>query len=585
MNPASTELTEQLTQHGLLVAMGHFAQETGLVADLMQVHIPQKTRGTPPQTKLVEFAVGLLGGIEYLRDLNLGAQPIVNDAAVAQAWDQPHWLHYASVSRTLAASDELTLSDLRAAIDRFNHPFIAEALTEELLADRELEWDLDLLGQAVSPTSTTYSGVAFGWMDDQVRLGYQLARLCMHTQRYGRLWLEGFHYPGDTAAVHCARALIQAAEHKTGVRPRRRPELVAQRVAAVQQRLQREERYAANQQARLAALEARQQEQIGQQYHLTQERERERGPARRARISRQLEAIQRRLPRLAQQHTQDLEACARRQARVQHLRAEREQLQAWQAQLEADNTSNPNPPVIVLREDGAFCSGVELTWQIEMGYQIETKSGSGKIREALRRRAHAPRRSWARVGDNAEMQAWEAYTLRGCPYPLGIALERFVQPGRTPRTRYSVLLMYRDTPTWPTLPKWFGHYNHRQTIEAGNKQMQVVHHVQHLMSRDKVGIEIQVLLTGLGCNLTHVIQPWLRAAAETLTPQLAADLHSPKNMVRVLANSAASVQHTPCSTVVAFAPASSVPEVKLRLHGLPLHQLSLGLFQPVQFAA
>jgi hypothetical protein len=72
-----------------------------------------------------------------------------------------------------------------------------------------------------------------------------------------------------------------------------------------------------------------------------------------------------------------------------------------------------------------------------------------------------------------------------------------------------------------------------------------VHHVQHLMSRAKHAIEAQVLLTELACNFTHFIQPWLRAAAEKLTPRLSTDLHSPKTMVRVLANSAARVQHAP----------------------------------------
>lgn len=585
MSTSGTELTEQETAHGLLVAFGRFAQETGVLADLMAVRIPQKHRGVPPQTKLVEFAVGLLAGQENLRDLNLGPHPIAKDRAVATAWGQGRWVHYAGVSRTLKVCDAITLSDVRAAIDRFNRPFIAQAITDELFAGRELVLDVDLLGQAVSPTSTTYPEAAFGWMDDAIRLGYQLARVCVHTQRYGRIWLEGFHYPGNIAAVHCLRPLVLAAERKLDVRPRRRPELVAQRVTDLQRREQREAGYAQAQQARLVALEARQREQLGKQYHLTRLLHEEASPARQARISRQLEAIQRALPGLTQQCAQRRVTLGHQLARVAQLRADREQLAGWRAQLEADNASNPNAPLCVCRYDAALCSGEECTWLIEMGYQLETKSSSGKIRQALQRRCR-PEAHWTRVGDNAEMVAWGDYYLRHCPYPLRVGLERFIQPsrrpGQAPRVKYGVLLAYHDTPAWPTLPEWFAHYNRRQTIEAGNKEMTVVHHVQHLMSHTKVGIELQVLFTGWGCNLARFISPWLRAAAEALKPQFAADLHSPKNLVRVLANSSARVQQTPCSTVITFAADSSVPEVTLRLHGLPLRQLSLGLFQPLQ---
>jgi len=40
-------------------------------------------------------------------------------------------------------------------------------------------FDLDLTGQAVSSTSTSYPEAAFGWMNDSVKLGYQLARVCL----------------------------------------------------------------------------------------------------------------------------------------------------------------------------------------------------------------------------------------------------------------------------------------------------------------------------------------------------------------------------------------------------------------------
>lgn len=80
--------------------------------------------------------------------------------------------------------------------------------------------------------------------------------------------------------------------------------------------------------------------------------------------------------------------------------------------------------------------------------------------------------------------------------------------------------------------------------------MKAVHHVQHLMSHTKYAIQIQVLLTRLLCSQTQFIQPWLQSAAEKLTPQIQADLGSPKTMVRIMANSAARVQRTASSTVL-----------------------------------
>jgi hypothetical protein len=187
VSTGGTEFSEQETEHGLLVAMGQFAQETGLLAGLSGVRIAQKVashqEAITPQTKLIEFAAGILAGIASLQDLSLGAQPLANDAAVAEAWGQVRLVHFTNVGRTLKACTATTVSDLRAVIDRFNQPFLSEALADELLAGREIELDVDLMGQAVSTTSKSYLETGFGWMGSAVRLGYQVARVCVQTRR------------------------------------------------------------------------------------------------------------------------------------------------------------------------------------------------------------------------------------------------------------------------------------------------------------------------------------------------------------------------------------------------------------------
>ena len=412
------------------------------------------------------------------------------------------------------------------------------------------------------------------------RLGYQLARVCVQTIRYGRIWLDGFHHPGDTVSVSCLKELVLAAEQRAGVRPRRRPELVTQRIEALQPTLQRLEGCCLRQAATLTALETKQTEWLGRRYALEQRLKKTTDLARNERLSKQISTLSAHLDKLPARLAQRQAVLARSRERWQKVLAEQAHLQAWRSQLEDENRQNPNAPICVCRQDAGFCSGENLTWQIELGYQVETKSTSGKLTTALQKRC-SDQTTWIRVGQNAEMTDWPDYRMKECPYPLRVGLERF-HLGE--QTKHNVLILYRDTPSQPGLPEWFQHYNSRQIIEAGNKQMKTVYHVQHLMSHAKFGIQIQVLLTGLACNQTQFVQPWLQSAAEKLTPKIEADLESPKTMVRILANSTASVQRSTSSTVLVFAQASSVPDFKLCLHGLPLHQLNLGLFQPLQNA-
>ena len=98
------------TDHAWLVVLGYFAQVLGLLVELAKVPIEQrKGRDHTPQKKLIEFLVGIVGGIVHLKDLNLAEQPIAKDPTVAEAWAQTIFAHYSSVSRTLDASDEDTL--------------------------------------------------------------------------------------------------------------------------------------------------------------------------------------------------------------------------------------------------------------------------------------------------------------------------------------------------------------------------------------------------------------------------------------------------------------------------------------------
>ncbi len=571
--------TLSYTDHGLLVAFGEFLQQHGLLNQLMQVPIPQKIGTFTPQAKLIEFLAGIFSGIEYLSDLNEAAHPLAQDDLVARAWGVSGFAHYGGVSRTLSACDASTGAAVRQAIDRFSQPFLRTAVHELVRRGQTIVYDLDLMGQPVSATSTTYPAAAFGWMDDAVHLGYQLARVCLTTVTGERLWLTGFHPPGDTVSSACLRELVLAAEAQTQVRPRRRTERVQQRLAATEQLMERPRRLLAQQQTKLADL---QQAELQVRVSIAQAEALLKKPVKTARSERQRERLagwQARLPRLTKQVADCERVITYHQTYLKELTTRVTELQTWQAQLEADNQTNPDLPVCEVRMDGGFSGGEQIAWLIEMGYQVNTKAPSDKTTKALRRHVSADTR-WTRVGANAEMTEPTDYTLHDCPYSLRASLERF-KVGK--RDRYATLLQFRDVGAPPPLADWFQGYNGRQTIEAGNKESKSgVFHVQHLMTRSPWGIQVQVLFTGLAANAVRWAMPWLHTCADTTTTKFEQTLHSPKHLVRVAANASALVQQTAQGTALQFAPSSALPGVTMFLKGVPAFQLPLGLEMPVQ---
>src|SRR5712692_11369693 len=84
---------------------------------------------------------------------------------------------------------------------------------------------------------------------------------------YGRLWLSVAHHPGDTVSCTQAEALVLAAEARLRLRPRRRTELLCQRIHAYEQvvtqtgeRLERQQQAVKQAKQRLAETEQQVQE-------------------------------------------------------------------------------------------------------------------------------------------------------------------------------------------------------------------------------------------------------------------------------------------------------------------------------------
>jgi hypothetical protein len=263
--------------------------------------------------------------------------------------------------------------------------------------------------------------------------------------------------------------------------------------------------------------------------------------------------------------------------------SQRTDLQTRYEQLCQENTSTQRLVRCTMRLDAGFSSGENITALIELGYDLDTKSGNAALVQALRDQTNT-KTVWTRVGQNAEMVAWTDYRIHTCPYPLTVGLERFHTPKEM---RHAVLIRYQDPPSGSNLDlsAWFHDYNARQTIEAGNKEEKTVFKVQHLMTRSPSGIRIQAMLTIFAANFVRWADEWLRLHVERSSARFDRALSSPKRLVRVAANSPAFVDRSGDALRIRFSPLSSFSGVVLCLSDRLFLQLELPLFGNVFFSS
>jgi hypothetical protein len=225
----------QYTQHALLVAWGAFAEHIGLLQRLQCVSLKQKVYKHSPQAKVLEFLVAILAGLPHLQDISRAAHPLDKDQAVAEAWGQASWADYSGVSRTLSALSWEEVHQIVHVLEAVSQPFFEAEVAQLRQQGRRICLDGDLTGLPVSNTSRTYPNAAYGHMNTEIRLGYQAALVSLESPTYGRLWLSVAHHPGDTVSCTQAEALVLAAEKRLGLRPRRRTELLRQRIQQFEQ--------------------------------------------------------------------------------------------------------------------------------------------------------------------------------------------------------------------------------------------------------------------------------------------------------------------------------------------------------------
>jgi hypothetical protein len=577
---------EATTEHGWLVVMGHFAQALGLVEGLGKVPLEQRKGPdeTKPQTKLVEFLVAILAGIEYLQDLNQGAQPIAKDPTIAEAWGQTIFRHYSQVSRTLEVADEETLAAVVAVLRQVSEPYFQRVVLEEVKREGQLTIDIDLTGRQVSPTSTDYPEADFGWMDDQVSKGYQAAITSLVSEQWQRLLLSLQRYPGRTLSAECLPTAVREVEELLQVRPRRRVELVQARRQEMMVQLDHLHSQGEHNQQKQNALWLRIRAAKAEVKHHQAEVTKleaeyrskdwpERPYSQLAKSRRKLVAAQKREARA----WRDLTKLQHQMARLDpQIRAEQEALLAldeWLASLDTDNMANPNPVSIVVRIDAGFSTGLNLAWLIEMGYIVLTKAHHSSSTDTLRRRLPA-RPDWTPVGKNAEAVAMADYFQNDCPYPLQAMLVRYHLPDKV---RYTTLFYFDQKPP-PPLSQWFNRYNARQTIEAGIKEGKGVFTLKRHLVRSPIGMKLQEQFALFGANFVRWSAAWAKELLAQANRNFSTALAQVKTLVRTVSHSRARWVRNAVGNTLIFDETGPFAGTIIRLSGSIAFQLPFKLF-------
>jgi hypothetical protein len=579
------------TDHALLVVLGEYARQLGLIERLRGVPIDQRRGDYTPQSKLIEFLVAILAGLEHLEDLNQASDPLVKDQAVITSWGQTGFAHYSGVSRTLEAADEDTLSKVIEVLEAVSQPFIDAEVMALARRGQALVLDADLTGRKISSTSTTYPGAGFGYMDGEIANGFQAAITSLTGGPCGRLLLSSQRYSGPARSAECLQAAVQKMEQVLGLHPRRRTEQVQQRLQALatsQARLQASlDAERAHQRDLFDALQAARQEEARQQAEVE-------------RLSAEFQAhgwVERPHSKLAQARQRvvsahkrqtragrDLRATAARLTQWERAladgQAQQTHLLDWHAQLESENATLLHPLTCVLRVDAGFSTDDNLTWLIEMGYVVYTKVHNGQTTAKLLRQLPADV-TWQRVGRNAEAVYLPHQRIAECPYDLDALVVRYHVPTGV---LYTTLLYYGNRPPPQVLKDWFSGYNARQTIEAGIKEGKGVFRLRHPLVRSPFGMLLQEQFGLFAANFVRWAAQWVKQLMRQANHALHDALTEVKTLVQDVAHCRARLVHNAVGRVLIFDEHSPYAGVFLLLSGQATFQHVLPFFKSLSFA-
>jgi len=577
------ELVWQLTQHAMLVPWGRFARHLQLSERLREaVQTKRHQDATPAGDLILEFGLASLAGYDHIQDLNLGAHPLVRDQAVADAWDI-EFRHYTTVSRLLYDLDEAAVKQVEAELEAVMRPYLSQAVNEVLRHQEYLTLCGDLTGRAVSAYSDTYPpDTVFGYMANQLCKGHQAVLVSLKGERH-RVHVLSSHQPGNTVSGACLQEMVTETERRLGCRPRRRPELVRQSLVVLEAKIGHKEQWCEAQQAAIRQQIERQ-VRLGEQLQglrteISQLEQQYQGRAVRpysalARAQQRKASKQGQLLSALHQEAQARQALKRHQHHLETLQQERATLVQRLAELEVDNASLPNPVRMRWLLDGGFGDAANVTYLIEMGYDLYTMAHNGKTTQVLGQEVSAEA-AWTKVGSRTEALDMSRQQLGECPYPVRLTLLRW---SCDDTFNYSTLISFSETDQLP-LAELFPTYHQRQDVEAGIKQGKGTFSFTKLRVRSSAGIALlgQFALF-FWPNFVHWAADWLvdqvHSGADRLEP-LWQRIHT---QVRVAANTPAVVLTSPKGQWLQFDADGPFAGVELSLDGPFHYQLPLPLY-------
>jgi hypothetical protein len=576
----------QLTQHGLLIPWGRFGRYLKLSQRLRAAVPPRHHKDALSGGDLIlEFGLASLSGCEHLEDLNLGAHPLTKDQAVRDAWDVA-FRHYTTVSRFLYELDDTDVGRVQAELEAIMQPYIRSATHEVLCHQEYLTLCGDLTGRPVSAYSTTYPpDTVFGYMANQLCRGHQAALVTLKGLCH-RVHIVAFHHPGDTVSGVCLREMVEATEARLGCHPRRRTELLHLRIEMIEAQIAQKQDWIVAQRA-IIREQVERQVRLGDQLHAIRPRlaelearytdKRVRPTSQLAQARRRKAGWERQLRSALEQESQARRALEQHQQRLATLIAAPDALLNWLAQLEADNVTCPNPVRIRWLLDGGFGDAANITYLIEMGYDVYTIAHNGKTTQVLLKDvpqdAATQASAWTQVGARTQALDTDRHELGDCPYPVRLTLLRWSVGDEF---RYSTLISFSDAEELPTADL-FPTYHERQDVEAGIKQGKGTFGFTKLHVRSPAGIRLlgQFALV-FWPNFVHWAAAWL---AEQVSDRFTHILQQVRTQVRTAANTPAVVLTNAGGQMLEFAADGPYAGAQIRLDGPFAYQFPMPLFR------
>ncbi|MBT9162361.1 MAG: hypothetical protein DDT27_00919 [Dehalococcoidia bacterium] len=444
---------------GFLVPTGHYAQDIGLI-DLFKerLKIDMKTVHHTPVEKVIELFVSMIAGCPDVKTVN---NRLVPDRLAAAAWCQKQFADQSQVSEVV---HRITPENL-LQLEEISHTLFSQrSLARRHPVNEWLIVDVDMTGLPVSPTSRTYEGAAFGFMQKDKGKGYKLT--CAYTG--GELG-EVFGGLFDPGTAHCATKLIDLLlliEKRVGSPPRS----LHKYRASVEQLLTEAEKLGRRSQSR------------------REEAHRARKSQRQAVLGRRAHKLDSRAQLLQEKVADSLQIVDR---------------------FDSLRSSNPYR-VILIRGDAGFGSIGSITLLLDLGYDFLLKGYSPHTARNLAQ--GIAENEWIPFNPATSVAELGPIRLPECRYPARTVL------GRTKTLRPESCQYFHLVTTIPERVKdpiaLLKLYNARQTIEAFIKTEKNVLNLKHFRVRNFYGIEFTLML-GL---LAHNFVNWARREIFAGTP-------------------------------------------------------------------